>query len=101
MESIGAKNVDVIYWGYDPEDYSDISINKEISSKFSILHAGVMGFDRNPKMFFQAISELKDEIPGFEKDFQLILLGQVDHSVKQTIEEFQISELVKYNRKRN
>ena len=96
LEEIGAKNVDVIYWGYDPEDYSDITINQEIASKFSILHAGVMGFDRNPKMFFQAISELKNEVPGFDNDFQLILLGQVDHSVKQTIDEYQISDLVKY-----
>ncbi len=96
LESIGAHNVDVIYWGYDPEDYSDIAISKEIDAKFSILHAGVMGFDRNPKMFFKAIQELANEDKGFATDFQLVLLGQVDHSVKNTIEEYGISNLVKF-----
>ena len=96
LESLGAHNVDVIYWGYDPDDYLNIRINLEISSKFSVLHAGVMGFDRNPKMFFKAIQELANEDEGFAKDFQLILLGQVDHSVKNTIKEYGISQLVKY-----
>jgi glycosyltransferase involved in cell wall biosynthesis len=96
LEGIGAKNVDVIYWGYDPEDYTDISLNKKIESKFSILHAGVMGFDRNPKMFFQAINELCKEEEGFRNDFKLVLLGQVDHSVKNTIEEYGISDLVEF-----
>jgi glycosyltransferase involved in cell wall biosynthesis len=97
LESIGAENVDVIYWGYDPEDYTDIQINTKINTKFSILHAGVMGFDRNPKMFFKAISELCEEHPNFKQDFKLILLGQVDHSVKNTIEEFGITSSVEYS----
>jgi len=96
LENIGAHNVDVIYWGYDPEDYTNIKINQEVSNKFSIVHAGVMGFDRNPKMFFKAIQELTKEVDGFKNDFRLILLGQVDHSVKESINEFEIQDIVKY-----
>lgn len=96
LESIGAKNVDVIYWGYDPEDYSDIQIKSEIQSKFSMLHAGVMGFDRNPKVLFKAIFELSQEVEGFKDDFQLILYGQVDQSVRESISSYHIESMVNY-----
>lgn len=94
LMSIGAKNVEVIYWGYDPEDYYDIEINTSISSKFSLVHAGVMGFDRNPKTLFQAIKELANEIPGFNNDFELILYGQVDQSVQESIKSSGIENMV-------
>ena len=96
LEKIGAKNIDVIYWGYDPEDYSNILPNKKISSKFSILHAGVMGFDRNPKALFQALSELIIELPDFNKYLSLEFLGQVDHSVKSTISQLGLDQFVNY-----
>ena len=96
LESIGAKNVDVIYWGYDPEDYVDIEENKELKSKFSCVHAGVMGFDRNPEVFFQVIKDLTQEIPSFGEDFRLVLYGQVDHSVQESIEKYEIGYLVQF-----
>ena len=96
LENIGAHNVDVIYWGYDPEDYTNIEIKPAIRSKFSMLHAGVMGFDRNPKALFKSIYELSQEIKGFKDDFELILYGQVDQSVKESIQEHQIESMVTY-----
>lgn len=96
LESIGAKKVDVIYWGYDPEDYSNVQIVPKIKSKFSMLHAGVMGFDRNPIQLFIAIKELSLEVDGFIHDFKLILYGQVDQSVKESISEANIESMVNY-----
>lgn len=96
LESIGAKNVEVLYWGYDPDDYTNIKIDENIQRKFSMVHAGVMGFDRNPKLLFEAIKELSNEAEGFKENFELILIGQVDQAVQQSIADAGIVDLVSY-----
>jgi hypothetical protein len=97
LESIGAKNVNVVYWGYDPQDYQNIQINKSITPKFSMVHAGVMGFDRNPEKLFQAIYELSEVDKNFKTDFQLLLYGQVDQSVRKAISKHKINTQVIYS----
>ena len=60
-----------------------------------MLHAGVMGFDRNPTELFQAIYELSQEEEGFKDDFELILYGQVDQSVRESMANHKIDSMVK------
>lgn len=96
IEEIGAQNVDVVYWGYDPDDYTEVKIDHEISKKFSMIHAGVMGFDRNPGILFEVIGELALENKVFRNTFQLHLYGQIDQSVKQSIINHKIEPLVKF-----
>lgn len=96
LESIGAKNVDVIYWGYDPDDYKNLQEIPAVVNKFSFVHAGVMGFDRNPEKLFQAIGELCNESEEFKQDFSLELLGQVDHSVQVSIKKYGFQDNVNY-----
>ena len=79
LEAIGAKNVSVIPWGFDPDDYKDIKA--QIGQKFTFTHLGLMGYDRNPKTFFKVLQALKKEYVDFDKHLELQLVGQVDYSV--------------------
>jgi glycosyltransferase involved in cell wall biosynthesis len=83
LEAIGAKNVAVIPYGYDPEDFADLK--RTGHKKFTLTHLGIMGYDRNPVNLFRAIALLKKEVPGFAEDVELRLFGQLDYRVKKNI----------------
>jgi glycosyltransferase involved in cell wall biosynthesis len=85
LELLGAKNVSVIPWGYDPEDFENR--HTVVDEKFTITHLGIMGYDRNPEVLFQVMSELKKELPDFEKNVELKLVGQVDFSVREAYQK--------------
>ncbi len=85
LESIGAKNVDVIYYGYDESDFSHIS--KKESSEFKIVHIGLLGKDRDP---FFAIKTIANEVN--DRMVVLQLAGQVDHDV---LNQFKLIENLK------
>jgi hypothetical protein len=94
LEKIGAKNVDVIYYGYDEDDFSEL--NPMVDTKFTICHSGLLGFDRNPINFFKVVSELMAEIEGFKQDVQIKLIGQIDVEVRNNIEKFGLNEIVNF-----
>jgi glycosyltransferase involved in cell wall biosynthesis len=96
LESIGAKNVDVIFWGYDEEDFSGIEPSDAKKKKFIISHAGLLGFDRNPENLFKALSNLSNKEKGFKEDLSMILAGSVDFSVKELIERYGLNENTEY-----
>lgn len=83
LEKIGAKNVDVIYWGYDEDDFKNL--NTTAGEKFMIVHAGILGEDRHAESFFSAIRELCYELPEFEKKLHIRFVGMVDHSIQKSI----------------
>ena len=85
LERIGATDVSPIFWGYDETDF-DAAVEGE-NERFSIVHAGLLGFDRSPDVFLSVLRELKNEIPGFAEKLQLDFAGQVDYSIKALIHE--------------
>jgi len=91
LMQIGAKNVSVLYWGYDPEDFE--SLQSKVDDKFTISHLGIMSKDRNPRVLFKVIKELNKEIPGFKEDLVLHLVGQFDYSIKESF----LQENIEYN----
>ncbi|NJB86690.1 glycosyltransferase involved in cell wall biosynthesis [Lewinella marina] len=90
LESIGARNVRVLYWGYDPNDFA--GLQRQPHRKFTLTHLGIMGHDRHPEVLFRAIAQLKEEVEGFTEDFELRLFGQVDHRVRRSIEDHGLVE---------
>jgi hypothetical protein len=57
LEKIGAKDVKVLYYGYDESDFveaeeslknKESDLQKILLDKFVISHPGMMGNDRNP-----------------------------------------------------
>lgn len=90
LESIGARNVEVIYWGYDEDDFRDLKARP--NPNFSISHAGLLGHDRNTPGLFQSLQELKQEVPQFGQKLRLELAGQVDYEVLQAIKDHGLEE---------
>lgn len=93
LESIGAKNVNVIVWGYDHEDFPQPP--PPIEKKFIITHLGTLGYDRNPDALFQVVKEKMKESDSFSKDLEIRLIGEVDYSVKESIDKYGLGKWVK------
>jgi glycosyltransferase involved in cell wall biosynthesis len=83
IENIGANNVDVIYWGYDEDDFA--GNNPEPDKKFSIVHAGQLGYDRRPDTFIKVLGDLVKENPDLGKDLEIKFAGTVDYAIKENI----------------
>jgi len=79
LESIGANNVGVIVWGYDEDDFRNISV--QLSKKFTLSHFGSLGPDRNAKNLWKALSILFKDNPQFENDLEIELVGFIGHAI--------------------
>lgn len=84
LEALGARNVSVIPWGFDPGDYPPEP--RAVGGKFAFTHLGIMGYDRRPDVFFKVLADLCRDTPGFQEDLRLKLVGQVDQSVKAALQ---------------
>jgi glycosyltransferase involved in cell wall biosynthesis len=82
--------------GYDENDFSNFGHKRtqKDTKKFVIMHLGAVGQERNPTNFFKAIKSLADSGKINAENFSLVFIGKVDSSVKTSIEEYKISELV-------
>lgn len=94
LEKIGAKDVSVLYYGYDEEDFSEnilvSTANPEldpIRKRFVINHAGLLGMDRFPDRFLEALAELGEENESFQKDLFIYFPGEVDFSIRDYIKK--------------
>ena len=94
LESIGAKNVDVIYYGYDESDFKNYT--SKTPEKFTIFHGGLLGEDRNPDLLFKAIYQILESNPSFQDKIEIRLAGEIDHSVKQTITKYILNRITNY-----
>jgi len=94
LESIGAKNVSVVHWGYDEDDFKHANFAPDW--KLTLTHVGLLGEDRNPENLFAAMQELNKELTDFKQLFRLRLVGEVDSKVKQTAEKYKVTELIEY-----
>ncbi|OGV92369.1 MAG: hypothetical protein A3J88_07550 [Melioribacter sp. RIFOXYB12_FULL_38_5] len=96
LESIGAKDVAVIVWGYDEDDFKDIKV--ELSSKFTLSHYGSLGPDRNAKTLWKALSILAKEDSQFANDLEIELAGFIGHAIIKEIESLGLkNNLVQFN----
>ncbi|GAA4848535.1 glycosyltransferase family 4 protein [Algivirga pacifica] len=92
LQAIGAREVSVIPWGFDHEDYQEL--NSTLDQKLTLLHTGLIGEDRNPATLLQAVRELLDENDTFKQYFRLKLIGEVDLSVRKVIDELGLQDWV-------
>lgn len=90
LEAIGARNVDVIYWGYDEDEFSNLNLQPD--TKFTITHAGLLGFDRLPDVLFKVLADMKNDIPDFANALRIQLPGMVDISVVESLKQNHLTE---------
>lgn len=79
LESIGARGVEVVYWGYDEQEFADAPCAPDTT--FSLTHAGMLGFDRLPQTLFRVLGDLCARDPAFAADLRVNLPGMVDYSI--------------------
>lgn len=80
------KDIEVITNGYDHQDFEQTTTPK-LDTTFSITHIGSMNADRNPFVLWKALSEICKENETFKADLAIQLIGNVDISIINSIEE--------------
>jgi len=85
FRKLGAKNVDVVTNGYDPDDFNKVSAKP--SDIFEIVHIGSMNKDRNSILFWEVLKELVVEDESFSDKLKINLIGQSDYTVFEQIEK--------------
>jgi glycosyltransferase involved in cell wall biosynthesis len=79
LEKKNNRRVEVIYNGFDPDDYT---FNKpELDTSFSVTHFGALNQDRNPVSLWKAMAELSEEAANFKKSLVIQLIGQTDKTI--------------------
>ncbi|GET20364.1 glycosyltransferase [Prolixibacter denitrificans] len=97
FEELDGKNIHVITNGFDDADVSKET--PETDEKFSIIHAGSLPPNRNPRILWKVLQELVTAIPELADSLQIKLVGKVDVSVLEDIRNHQLEpylELVEY-----
>jgi hypothetical protein len=87
FQAISTKPIAVITNGYDAENVE----KQELDSKFSLAHIGSFLSERNPKLLWETLVELINEIPDFKSHLEIKLIGAVSQEVLDTISEFDLN----------
>ena len=85
LEKISSRKIHIITNGYDfpTFDSSEIKLDKD----FTIVHFGSMPFARNPKVLWDALSELIEEEDKFASKLKINLIGTTDYQVIDSIKK--------------
>lgn len=86
-----SKPVSCITNGFDEETLPEVALDQ----KFSLAHIGSLLEDRNPKVLWEVLKELKEKLPGFESDLEIHLAGRISTSVVESIKENGLSNQLK------
>lgn len=95
LQAIGARNVSVVYWGYDEEDFAEPPPPLH-QPQFVVSHWGLLGNDRHPDTLLRVLATLCSEHTAFAQHLQIHLAGAVDRHVKNSIEQYQLSPQTHY-----
>lgn len=91
---IVSRPYEVITNGFDPDD---VQSDKPVvpDTRFSIAHIGTMSSSRNPVNLWKALRELIQDTPGLDRDLEIKLVGKVDFSVNQSLQESGLESFVR------
>lgn len=87
FEALTTKPIAVITNGFDVENIE----KQPLDTKFSLAHIGSFLSARNPKLLWESLTELLDEIPDFGSHLEIKLIGAVSQEVLDTIAAFSLN----------
>jgi glycosyltransferase involved in cell wall biosynthesis len=87
-----ADKSNVLYWGYNEEDFAKVTICKEESDKKVLVHAGNIFSYQNPRNFWKEIKKNNDTGSNINIKF----IGTVDPDIKKTISEEGLDNVTDY-----
>lgn len=86
LEEVSGRAIELLYNGYDPEDFKSKSSNKN-TNKFIISHFGLLNNLRYPENLFGVLEELCRENADFQRDLQIELGGIIeDHIIERLVD---------------
>ena len=85
LKRLGAKCVEVITNGYDPDDFE---LMQKKNDKFVIGHYGLLNHLRNPINLWKALDVLCEENIDFSSRLEIHLSGNIDREIISEIESF-------------
>jgi glycosyltransferase involved in cell wall biosynthesis len=88
------EKISVITNGYDEEDLPVTDSARD--KKFSMVSVGALVKTRNPEVFWKALSHLTKENKSLGENFEVKIVGRVDYSVKESIAQYGLQQLVNY-----
>ena len=93
FKKLSNRDVTVIRNGFDHADFETTTV--DLDNKFTICHIGSMNSDRNPESLWVALRSLIQN-PEFASSLSIKLIGQVDHSIFQSIEKNQLTQYLNH-----
>ena len=94
LDNLGAKGALTIYNGYDSDDNTQQIAT--LSEEFTLTYLGVLSAIQNPENLWKALGELIREDDEFGKHLKINMIGQIDSSVKKSIDDCGLSGHVKF-----
>lgn len=85
-----AKDISLIYNGFDDEDFK--SLKKNNTEKFTISYVGNFKPNQNAVVVWECLKELSHKTPQFKSDLKIVLTGNVDSSIVKSIQENGLEE---------
>lgn len=73
------KQIQVIYNGFDPDDYQNISVDEKHDGLFVLLYTGIFYKERNPRLFLKCVKELIEEGKVDPNHIRLRFAGVFDY----------------------
>ncbi|MEZ5083095.1 MAG: glycosyltransferase family 4 protein [Bacteroidales bacterium] len=89
FHQIESRDYEVITNGFDTFSKYETSIQPD--EKFSIAHIGSMAPTRNPEILWKALHEIILEEDVFKCDLSIKLVGQVDYSIRESLEKYELT----------
>jgi len=86
-----AKNIQVVYNGFDPEDLPEPE--PQMTKYFTLSYIGNFKPNQNIEALWQAIARLKDEKEGFGDRFRIQLTGNIDPGIHQSLKKLGLTDI--------
>jgi glycosyltransferase involved in cell wall biosynthesis len=94
LKELVNRKVHVITNGYDFPEFDQTSI--DLDSEFSISHLGSMPYSRNPRVLWEALSEIIQYNKEFASFLKIKLVGSIDVKIIDEIKSFGLEKHVEH-----
>ena len=91
---VPSEKITVITNGFDEDDF--IKAEASVNDVFSLVHTGLMIRDGDPYNIWKALDRLCSDIPGFEKDLSIKLIGETDEYIIDEIGKTRLGNCLEY-----
>ncbi len=90
FQVLTTRPIEVITNGFDVEKVE----KQTLDTQFSLAHIGSFLSERNPKILWESLKELLQEIPDFKSYLEIKLIGAVSQEVLETMSEFGLNAYI-------